>query len=236
MPTERLDKLLAGSGLYTRSEARAAICAGRVTVDGVTVTKPETKFGRDRRVVAEGREVDTAEFVYYMMNKPPDYISATEDEKYPAVTRLLPSELQKRGLFPVGRLDADVTGLLLLTDDGRYAHRVTSPRSETPKRYEVWLDIPAEAADIAAMAAGTVMPDGTEYRPAALAIDGSDPRHAFVTVTEGKYHEVKNLFAARGKTVLRLRRLSIGALGLDEALAEGACRRLTEKEALSVFM
>lgn len=236
MPNERLDKLLAGSGLYTRSEARAAIGAGRVSVDGVTVTRPEAKFARGQRVVAEGRDVDTAEFVYYMMNKPPDYISATEDEKYPAVTRLLSPVLQKRGLFPVGRLDADVTGLLLLTDDGRYAHRVTSPRSDTPKRYEAHLDAPAETADIAAMAAGTVMPDGTEYRPAALEIDESDPRHAFVTVTEGKFHEVKNLFAARGKTVLRLRRLSIGALVLDEKLPEGQYRRLSEKERLAVFM
>lgn len=236
MPAERLDKLLAGSGLYTRSEARAAIAAGRVTVDGATVTKPEAKFTRTCRVTAEGREVDTAEFVYYMMNKPTGYISATEDEKFPAVTRLLPPELAKRGLFPVGRLDADVTGLLILTDDGRYAHRVTSPRSDTPKRYEAWLDAPAEVGDVASMAAGTRMPDGTEYRPAALEIDALDARHAFVTVTEGKYHEVKNLFASRGKTVLRLRRLSIGALSLDENLPEAASRRLSDDEAQSVFV
>lgn len=236
MPMERLDKLLAGSGLYTRSEARAAIAGGRVTVDGTPVTKPEAKFPRGCALMAEGREVDTAEFVYYMMNKPADYISATEDEKYPAVTRLLPRELQKRGLFPVGRLDVDVTGLLILTDDGRYAHRVMSPRSETSKRYEAWLDGPVSPADVQSMAAGTRMPDGTEYRPAVLALDEADAAHALVTVTEGKFHEVKNLFAARGKTVLKLRRLAIGALELDENLPEGACRRMTEAEADSVFM
>ncbi len=236
MPLERLDKLLAGSGLYTRSEARSVIVGGRVTVNGTPVTKPEAKFPRESRICAEGREVDTAEFVYYMMNKPADYISATEDEKYPAVTRLLPRELQKRGLFPVGRLDVDVTGLLIVTDDGRYAHRVMSPRSDTPKRYEAWLDGPVTPADVQSMAAGTRMPDGTEYRPAVLEIDEAEPKHAVVTVTEGKYHEVKNLFAARGKTVLKLRRLAIGALALDETLPEGGCRRLTEEERLSVFM
>lgn len=236
MPMERLDKLLAGSGLYTRSEARGVIAAGRVTVDGVAVTKPEMKVSRAAFVVAEGREVDTAEFVYYMMNKPAGYISATEDEKYPAVTRLLPPELQKRGLFPAGRLDADVTGLLLLTDDGRYAHRVMSPRSNTPKRYWARLDGTVTEADVIAMAAGTVMPDGTEYRPAELRIDAEDPMCAVVTVTEGKFHEVKNLFAARGRRVLALRRMSIGGLHLDETLPEGACCRLSEQQAQSVFM
>lgn len=236
MPPERLDKILAGSGLYTRSEARAVIAAGRVTVDGTPVTKPETKIDRSRRVTAEGREVDTAQFVYYMMNKPAGYISATEDEKYPAVTRLLPQPLQKRGLFPVGRLDADVTGLLILTDDGRYAHRVTSPRSETPKRYRAWLDGPVGSEDVEAMAAGTVLPDGTAYRPAILHVDPGDAACADVTVTEGKYHEVKNLFAARGRTVLRLHRVSIGALVLPQDLAEGELRRLSDEEARCVFM
>lgn len=236
MPMERLDKLLAGSGLYTRSEARAVIAMGRVTVDGLPVTKPETKISRAVSVVAEGREVDTAEFVYYMMNKPAGYISATEDEKYPAVTRLLPPQLQMRGLFPAGRLDADVTGLLLLTDDGHYAHRVMSPRSNTPKRYWARLDGVVTEADVQAMARGTVMPDGTEYRPAVLRIDQTDPCQAVVTVTEGKFHEVKNLFAARGRRVLQLRRISIGALELDETLPEGACRRLSQSQAQEVFM
>ncbi len=235
MPQERLDKLLAGSGRYTRSEARAAIAAGRVTVDGAAVTRPEAKFARDCRVLADGRPVETAEFVYYMMNKPAGYICATADEKYPAVTRLLPKELRARGLFPVGRLDADVTGLLILTDDGRYAHRVTAPRSETPKRYEALLDAPVGEADAEAMAAGTTLADGTCYRPALLEPDASAPCRAVVTVTEGKFHEVKNLFAVRGRRVLSLRRLSIGSLALDETLAAGEYRQMTPEEALSAL-
>lgn len=235
MRLERLDKLLTASGHYSRSEAKTAIARGRVTVDGVPVTKPEAKVSRSALVVADGRELDTAEFVYYMMNKPSGYISATEDERLPAVTGLLPKELQKRGLFPVGRLDADVTGLLLLTDDGGYAHRVTSPRREVPKRYEAWLDAPVGEEAVSAMARGITLRDGTAYKPAALEPDSGDPCHAFVTVTEGKFHEVKNLFAACGRHVLQLKRVSIGALTLDEQLLPGQFRRLSEAEREAVF-
>lgn len=235
MSLERLDKLLAASGHYSRSEAKTAIARGRVTVNGVPVTKPEAKVSRAALVVADGRELDTAEFVYYMMNKPSGYISATEDERLPAVTGLLPKQLQKRGLFPVGRLDADVTGLLLLTDDGGYAHRVTAPRREVPKRYEAWLDRPVGEEAVSAMARGITLRDGTAYKPAELAPDEADGCHAFVTVTEGKFHEVKNLFAACGCHVLQLKRVSIGALRLDEQLLPGQFRRLSEEEREAVF-
>lgn len=227
---ERLDKLLAGSGLYTRSQAQAVIRAGQVTVDGKSVRRPEEKVSRESAVLAEGRVVDTEEFVYYMMNKPAGYISATEDGAWPAVMSLLPKHLQNRGLFPAGRLDADVTGLLLLTDDGAFAHRITAPRSALPKTYEIWTDGPLSAADAAALAAGVTMADGTAYRPAELAPDREDPCHGFVTVTEGKFHEVKNLIASRGKTVVRMRRISIGGLALDEALPAGGIRPLTASE------
>ncbi len=228
--SERLDKLLSASGRYTRREARAAITAGRVTVDGQTIVRPETKVSRESIVLADGREVDTAEFVYYMLHKPEDYVSATEDERYPAVTRLFPKELQARGIFPVGRLDADVTGLLLMTDDGAYAHKVTSPRSGTEKRYEAWLDSPVGEEDADKMAAGIILSDGTEYRPAKLEPDPHEPCHAWVTVTEGKYHEVKNLFAVCGHRVLRLKRISIGKLILDADLPPCAFRRLSVQE------
>ena len=236
MGLERLDKILAGSGRYTRSQARRAILSGAVTVDGTPVRRPEAKVDRAARIEAQGQIIDGAEFVYYMMNKPLDVICATEDGAWPAVTGLLPGHLRARGLFPVGRLDADVTGLLLLTDDGAFAHRVTAPRSEIRKVYEVRTDGPLGPADVRRLGAGVTMPDGTAYRPALLQIDGADPARALVTVTEGKYHEVKNLIAACGRRVLAMRRVAIGGLGLDESLGPGEVRSIGNDEIASIFL
>lgn len=236
MSLERLDKILAGSGHYTRSQARRVILSGAVTVDGVPVRRPEEKADRASRILAQGQVIDGAEFVYYMMNKPSGVICATEDGAWPAVTGLLPGYLRARGLFPVGRLDADVTGLLLLTDDGVFAHRVTAPRSEIEKVYEVWTDGPLGQTDAERLAAGVTMPDGTAYRPALLALEAGDPTRASVTVTEGKYHEVKNLLAACGRRVLTMRRVAVGGLRLDEKLAPGQVRPLSQNEINSIFL
>lgn len=235
MSVERLDKLLCGTGLYTRSEARAAIRSGAVTVDGAPVRQPEARVPRESAIAVGGQALDTSEFVYWMLNKPTGYVSASKDERWPAVMRLLPEQAQKRGVFCVGRLDADVTGLLILTDDGAYAHRAASPRAGVEKTYAVRLDTPVVPADIEALAAGIVWSDGTEYRPAILIPDAGDPRMAAVTVTEGKYHEVKRLMASRGHRILAMRRVSIGALRLDPALEEGQSRRMTPEEAALVF-
>lgn len=236
MSAERLDKILAGTGAYTRSSARAVVAAGLVTVDGAVVRAPEAKTSRASEIRVRGERLDTAEFVYYMMNKPAGYVSASKREgRYPPVTELLPEHLQRRGLFCVGRLDADVTGLLLLTDDGGYAHRVTAPRSDIPKTYAVTLDGPLTENDARALAAGVVLRDGTSYRPAALVI-GGEPHTARVTVTEGKYHEVKNLMAFCGRRVVHMSRLSIGALTLDPSLPEGSFRRLDGDEMRRVFI
>ena len=235
MSLERLDKLISGTGQFTRSEARILIKAGLVTVDGATVRSPEAKVSRGSRITAQGREIDASAFVYWMLNKPAGYICASRDELYPAVTRLMPEEARKRGVFCVGRLDADVTGLLILTDDGAYAHRVTAPRAEIEKTYEVYLDTPITADDAEALSRGVVWSDGTEYRPAVLVSDGRDKRRGLVTVTEGKFHEVKRLMAFCGHEILSMRRLSIGALRLDETLSEGQSKRLTPEQAALVF-
>lgn len=226
----RLDKLLTGSGRYSRSQAQAVIRAGRVSVDGLIVRRPEEKVSRISSVLSEDMEVDTAEFVYYMMNKPAGYISATEDGALPAVTGLLPKHLQNRGLFPVGRLDADVTGLLLLTDDGSFAHKLTSPRSAISKTYEIIADGPLGKEDADALARGVTVLDGTVYRPAVLTVDKDDCSHVWVTVTEGKYHEVKNLIRSRGRAVVKMQRVAIGTLTLDETLPAGEIRPLTAAE------
>ncbi|MCD7749197.1 MAG: 16S rRNA pseudouridine(516) synthase [Oscillospiraceae bacterium] len=230
MMLERLDKIMSGSGQFSRSKARALIQAGAVTVNGVSIRRPEQKVSRDAVILAEGQPVDTALFVYYMMNKPAGYESATRDGAYPAVTRLLSPALRNRGLFPVGRLDADVTGLLLLTDDGGFAHRVTAPRAEVPKTYEIFADGPLTAVDAEALASGVTMRDGTVYKSARLELDASEPAHGFITVTEGKYHEVKNLVASRGRHITSMRRVRIGGLSLDESLAPGQIRPLTAAE------
>lgn len=229
---ERLDKLLCGTGLFSRAEARTLVRAGRVTVDGVPVCRPEEKIPRSRAVRADGVLLDLAEHVYWMLHKPAGHVSASKDERWPAITRLLPEEVQKRGVFCAGRLDADVTGLLILTDDGEYAHRVTSPRASIPKTYEVCLDTPVCPEDVTALAEGIVRQDGARYRPAVLEYDEADPCIARITVTEGKYHEVKNLMAVRGHRVKAMRRMSIGSLQLDPALREGESRRMTREEAM----
>lgn len=237
MKPERLDKILSGTGLYSRSGARGVIAAGLVTVDGAVVRKPDTKVRRDAEIMVSGERIDGAEHVYILLNKPTGYVSASQPEgKYPPVTSLLPEYLQKRGLGCVGRLDADVTGLLLLTDDGDFVHRVTAPRAAVEKTYEARLDGPLGPEDVTALAAGIVLRGGVEYRSAKLVIDEEDPAFCRITVTEGKYHEVKNLMAARGRRVLALRRVSIGGLVLDETLAEGAFRPLSPEEASRCFI
>ena len=237
MKQERLDKLLTGTGLFTRSRARTEIQSGAVSVDGIAVRKPETKVSRDSAVTVRGETLDTSEYLYCMMNKPAGYVCSAKDEGgYPSVLGLLPEHLRRRGLFCVGRLDADVTGLLLLTDDGAYAHRVASPRGEIPKRYEIHTDGPLGAEDAEALKKGVTMKDGTVYRPALLESDPDSDCHGYITVTEGKYHEVKNLVASRGLRVTAMSRLSIGALVLDKSLEFGQFHYLTEEQADQVFI
>ena len=232
---ERIDKILSGTGLYTRSQVKGLISRGLVAADGVPVRTADSKFSRDAVITVQGEVIDTAEFVYYMMNKPADYICAVKDERYPAVVRLLPEALRNRGLQPVGRLDADVTGLLLLTDDGQTAHKIMSPKSAVRKTYEIFADGPVAASCVKLLADGAVTRDGQQYKPARLVIDEADAAHCFLTVTEGKFHEVKNLIAVCGRHVQRMARVSIGDLQLDAALAPGEGRPITQKELNACF-
>ena len=150
-----------------------------------------------------------------------------------AVLDLLPEDLRRRGLFPAGRLDKDTTGLLLITDDGELAHKMLSPKSHVYKQYRAQLDAPVEEADIQAFAAGVAW-EGEQYAPARLWVE-QDPRAAFVEIREGRFHQVKRMFQARGKTVLQLKRLKIGGLWLDSTLQEGECRLLTPQEIQAIF-
>ncbi len=229
MSLERLDKVLASTGRWSRREGKALIRQGRVTVDGVTAQKPEDKLDPERaRLLVDGAEVDCAPFVYLMMNKPAGVLSATEDPRQRTVLDLLPEELRRRGLFPVGRLDKDTTGLLLLTDDGALAHALLSPRRHVDKTYYVEVDGALDESDEAAFREGMILSDGYRCLPAELR--RTAPDRGFVTLREGKYHQIKRMCATRGKPVLHLERFTFGPLGLDPRLDPGSWRPLTPEE------
>lgn len=231
----RLDKYLCDLGIASRREVRELLRAGRVSVDGETAVRPEQKLDpASARVELDGRALRYSRFHYYMMNKPEGVISATEDRSQRTVLDLLPPELRRLGLFPVGRLDKDTEGLLILTDDGDFSHRVAAPKSGIRKRYYAEVDGIPDEEDAAAFREGIVLGDGTRCLPAVLECTGGSA--CFVTVQEGKYHQVKRMLAARGKPVLRLRRLSVGALELDKMLKPGEFRELSEEELCTVFI
>lgn len=232
---ERLDKFLASQGLGTRKEVGKRIRAGAVTVDGQPVRDPAAKVEPETQAVAvEGRPVGWQKHLYIMMNKPAGVLSATEDRRQKTVLDLLPAELRRRGLFPAGRLDKDTTGLLLITDDGELAHKMLSPKKHVYKLYQARLDSPVAPEDVQAFEEGVSFGE-ENYAPARLWASQEDPALAFVAVREGRFHQVKRMFAARGKTVLALKRLKIGGLSLDETLGAGECRLLTGEEVLSIF-
>lgn len=173
------------------------------------------------------------EHVYYMLNKPAGYVSATEDEREKTVLDLFPEKIRK-GLFPVGRLDKDSVGLLLLTDDGELAHRLTSPKHHVEKRYLIRTDGPLTEDDVRLFAQGIVLSDGTRFKSAGLDISEDDPTSAVVTISEGKYHQIKRMVESRRNRVRYLKRLSVGTLMLDPNLKEGMYRELTDEEYIKV--
>lgn len=230
----RLDKVLSEQGIASRKELREIIRSGRVSVDGTPCRRPEEKVDPETQVIRlDGEALRCRRFHYYMMDKPSGVLTATEDRKQPTVLDLLPEELKRLGLFPVGRLDKDTSGLLLLTDDGDLAHRVISPKFSVEKRYYACIEGEVDAQDAAAFAAGLTLGDGTVCRPAKL--ESLGPGRCLVTVTEGKYHQVKRMLAARGKPVVQLRRLSVGALELDGDLGPGGLRELGEEDLCMLF-
>lgn len=230
MALERLDKLLASTGMWSRKEVKDLVRQGRVRADGSPVRKPEEKFDPVVTTLeVDGQAVDCEPFVYVLMDKPEGLLSATEDRNQKTVLDLLPEHLRRRGLFPVGRLDKDTTGLLLLTDDGALAHELLSPKKHVDKVYLAQVDGKVDVEDEAALAGGMVLGDGLHCLPAGLEPLGDGSR-CLVTLREGKYHQVKRMLAARGKPVLTLRRLSMGPLTLDEGLGAGEWRMLTPEE------
>ena len=229
---ERIDKLLASTGRWSRKEAKQLCRQGRVTAEGVRV-QAEDKASEAAALAVDGQPVEGERTVWLMLHKPAGVVSATEDREQPTVLSLLPERYRKMKLFPVGRLDKDTEGLLLLTNDGDLAHRLLSPKKHVDKVYYARLDRPLSPADCAAFEQGILLADGTRCRPAELRLLG-DGREALITLREGKFHQVKRMTASRGAAVLYLKRLSMGPLELDGALAPGNFRFLTATEVAEI--
>ncbi len=230
MALERLDKLLSSTGQWSRREVKDLVRQGRVLAGEKPVERPEEKYDPAQTVFrVDGVAVDCSPCVYVMLYKPAGLLSATQDKRQKTVLNLLPEHLRRRGLFPVGRLDKDTTGLLLLTDDGPLAHELLSPKKHVDKVYLAQVEGRIDTEDVAALAGGMTLEDGTQCLPAGLEPLG-DGLKCLVTLREGKYHQVKRMLAARGKPVLQLKRLSMGPLVLDKGLEPGQWRFLTAQE------
>lgn len=228
----RIDKLLANLGYGSRKDVKKILKAGKVSVNGGIVKDPKLHIDPDMdTVVLNGEELHYRPFIYLMMNKPQGVISATEDLRDQTVIDLLTIEDTVLKPFPVGRLDKDTEGLLLLTNDGLLSHQLLSPKKHVPKTYYAVIDGETTEQDIQMFKNGVTLDDGYQTKPAILNILKSGLRSEIeLTITEGKFHQVKRMFAAVGKKVVYLKRISMGPLCLDDDLALGEYRELTEAE------
>lgn len=226
---ERIDKIIASTGRWSRSEAKELIRRHRVLANGMPVRRGEEKYDPTAtRITVAGEEISYRPFTWIMLHKPAGVLSATEDSRAKTVLDLLEPAYRRLNLFPVGRLDKDSEGLLLLTDDGATAHRLLSPRYHVEKEYFVRTEGILEEADVRRFAEGMQLGDGLHCLPAELHILGPDS--ATVILREGKFHQVKRMLAACGKPVVYLKRLRMGNLTLDESLQKGDYRLLRPEE------
>ena len=232
----RLDKIISSSGIASRSEVKRLVKQARVTVDGVTASSADMKCDPEKSTICvDGVVLRYSEHHYIMMNKPAGVLSATEDGRGETVLDLLDGSMKKLELFPVGRLDKDAEGLLILTDDGEFCHKVISPKSGVVKKYYVETENPVPASACAEFEKGIVLADGLHCLPARLELFGENEKRAYVYVCEGKFHQVKRMMAAVGCPVTYLKRMAEGGLPLDEELGKGQWRELTETERVSIF-
>ncbi len=234
MSLHRLDQLLAARGCGSRKGVAALIKAGAVRVNGTITRRPEQKINTETdSVTLHGQPVALAEYVYYLLHKPLGVISASRDPKAVTALDLLPEHWRRRGLFPAGRLDKDSTGLLLITDDGALAHALLSPRRHVEKTYIVTLATAATPEDIKAFAAGIHLPPADNH-PAEDCLPAQltplSDNQALVVLREGKYRQIRRMFAERGNEVLALHRLAVGCLRLEDTLQQGEYRELTAEE------
>ena len=224
----RIDRYISHCGYAKRSEVRDLLKRSVVTADGRVCTKCDDQVKEDSVVEVDGVTLRYRKYVYLMLNKPKGYVSAVSDKRYPPVTDLVPDEYRHFEVYPVGRLDRDTEGLLILTNDGQFAHAVMSPNKDVKKRYFARVDLPMTEADVEIFAAGMEFKEFTA-KPALLEIT-DDPREVYIEISEGKFHQVKRMTARCGKSVTYLKRIAVGGVKLDETLAEGEIRELMPEE------
>lgn len=231
MGKERLDRIISSQTSVSRSQAVKLIRSGRASVDGRVMRSPDHHIDPlEHRIEFCGEIIEYKKYLYIMLNKPAGVVSASRDTKLPTVLDLLPVELRRAGLFPAGRLDRDTEGLLIITDDGDYGHRVTAPAKGVFKIYEAMLDNRLTDRQIELLEGGIELDGGEVCREARVRELDLESCLYEIRICEGKYHQIKRMAQAVGCKVLKLRRLAIGALSLDDGLKAGECRELTEEE------
>lgn len=225
---ERIDKVISSQTGYTRKEVKELIRKKKVLVNGNVINKSDIKIDpKLDKITVDSLNIEVKEYVYLILNKPKGYISATEDRSIPTVLDLVPREYLHRNLFPVGRLDKDTTGLMIITDDGKFAHNILSPQKHVKKVYSVTIDIPITDEMINGFENGVMLSDGV-CKGATLEKTGVNT--GLVTLTEGRYHQIKRMFGCFGAKVIELQRIGMGNLKLPNNLEVGQCRELAPEE------
>ena len=235
MNSQRLDKIISSQFNMSRSIARKVIRYGRVTVDGKIIHDPSFAADPQKNAIEfRGQALEFKEHIYLLLNKPKGVLSASEDKKRETVVDLVPPELKRKGLFPVGRLDRDTTGFLIITDDGDFSHQVLSPKKSIYKTYRVTLDGEINDEIIQKFADGITLADGTKCRPAILKT--IEKNYVEIKITEGRYHQIKRMFGTVNLGVNELERIALGNLFLPENLPVGSCRELSKDELRQIFV
>ncbi len=225
MSQQRLDKIIASQGRYSRSDVKRLARNGEITVNGKAVSDCGMKVDPEKDSISVGGEAfGYSEFIYIMLNKPEGVVSASRSPGKKTVVDLVPAELYRDGLFPAGRLDKDTTGFVLITDDGAFAHEILSPKKHVEKTYIAQLDRPIGETDLEKFRSGITLNDGYECLPAGIKVLTDDGLTVEIKLREGKYHQIKRMAAACGSHVNKLHRVSMGGLELDKKLASGECR------------
>ena len=225
---ERIDKIIATQTNYSRKEVKKLVLQKRVMVNGEIISKSDIKVDENNdKIEIDGNKINVKKYIYLILNKPKGYISATEDPKMPTILDLVPEQYLHRNLFPAGRLDKDTTGLMLITDDGEFAHNILAPKKHIKKVYKVEIDIPINEIMINGFKNGVKLNDGI-CKTAGL--EKLDTYIGKVTLTEGRYHQIKRMFGCFGAKVVNLERIAMGNFQLPNDLKQGECRELTEKE------